>query len=189
MMDGVLSASLGERALELASPVLRRARLHRYRSQSHSALAVGLRGAELSDPLGNVRRVSIDVLSPGSAARLRADMVAAMQEKGRIRRPEVAVAFAKVPREVFGPEAKSLEAAYDVYDAIRTRFDETGRCTSSVSAPWLQADMIEMAGVREGDVVCEVGSGGYNAALLREIVGSAGRVVTVDIFSVKSSVC
>ncbi len=31
--------------------------------------------------------------------------------------------------------------------------------------------------------VLEIGSGGYNAALLREIVGDDGQVVTVDIDS------
>jgi len=36
--------------------------------------------------------------------------------------------------------------------------------------------------------VLEIGSGGYNAALLAEITGTAGNVVSVDIFSVKPSV-
>jgi protein-L-isoaspartate(D-aspartate) O-methyltransferase len=41
--------------------------------------------------------------------------------------------------------------------------------------------MIGQAGVRPGMRVMEVGSGGYNAALLREIVGDGGQVTTVDV--------
>jgi protein-L-isoaspartate(D-aspartate) O-methyltransferase len=46
---------------------------------------------------------------------------------------------------------------------------------------WLQAWMLEEAALRTGGRVLEVGSGGYNAALAAEIVGPAGRVVSVDI--------
>ncbi|MGW4666505.1 methyltransferase domain-containing protein [Streptosporangium sandarakinum] len=41
--------------------------------------------------------------------------------------------------------------------------------------------MIEQAGIRRGMRVLEIGSGGYNAALLAEIVGPDGRVTTLDI--------
>ncbi|GAB2857601.1 hypothetical protein GCM10022221_66490 [Actinocorallia aurea] len=107
-------------------------------------------------------------------------MVARLQDEGYIERAEVAAAFGAVPRERFCPEV-GPEVAYSVWDAVRTRFDVDGRCTSSLSAPWLQAAMIEAAGVAAGMRVLEVGSGGYNAALLAEIVGPRGSVVTVDI--------
>ncbi|MEO3788009.1 methyltransferase, FxLD system [Actinocorallia sp. B10E7] len=125
--------------------------------------------------------MTADTHRTASAARLRAAMVDTLRKQGWIRRPEVAAAFLAVPREVFGPEAPTLEAAYSADDVIRTRFNDRGRAISSVSAPWLQADMIEAARVREGMRVLEVGSGGYNAALLDEIVGETGHVVTVDI--------
>lgn len=42
---------------------------------------------------------------------------------------------------------------------------------SSISAPWLQVVMLEQAGLRGGLRILEIGSGGYNAALLAELVG------------------
>ncbi|MFC5828080.1 methyltransferase, FxLD system [Nonomuraea insulae] len=122
-----------------------------------------------------------ETVTSESAQQLRSAMVAALLEQGSIRRPEVAAAFLKVPREVFGPEATSLKAVYAVYEVIRTRFNDRGRATSSVSAPWLQAQMIEAARIGPGDRVLEIGSGGYNAAVISEIVGPEGHVVTVDI--------
>ena len=41
--------------------------------------------------------------------------------------------------------------------------------------------MLELAELRPGMTVLEVGSGGLNAGLIAEIVGSEGRVVSVDI--------
>ncbi|NED52258.1 methyltransferase domain-containing protein, partial [Micromonospora aurantiaca] len=52
---------------------------------------------------------------------------------------------------------------------------------SSVSATYIQARMIEMAALAPGMTVLEIGSGGYNAALVAEVVGPAGHVVSVDI--------
>jgi protein-L-isoaspartate(D-aspartate) O-methyltransferase len=42
--------------------------------------------------------------------------------------------------------------------------------------------MLEQAGVEPGMRVLEVGSGGYNAALIQEITGSGGQVTAADIF-------
>ena len=41
--------------------------------------------------------------------------------------------------------------------------------------------MLEQAGIEPGMRVLEVGSGGYNAALIQEITGANGQVTTVDI--------
>ncbi|WP_327093022.1 methyltransferase, FxLD system [Nonomuraea sp. NBC_01738] len=115
-----------------------------------------------------------------TAARLRARMVAALVERGPIVSRDVRDAFATVPRERFVPEV-SAGAAYSVHDALITRRDPDGTATSSVSAPWLQAQMLECARLFRGARVLEIGSGGYNAALIAEIVGPEGLVVTVDI--------
>lgn len=40
---------------------------------------------------------------------------------------------------------------------------------------------LEQAGLRSGMRVLEVGSGGYNAALIAELVGDDGEVITIDI--------
>ncbi len=124
--------------------------------------------------------MTADALSPGSAMDLRAGLVDRLRESGSIRSAAVAAAFSKVPREKFAPESP-LTTAYAWRDAVVTRRDDSGRATSSVSAPWLQAEMIEAAGIARGARVLEIGSGGYNAALLAEMTGPDGSVVTVDI--------
>jgi methyltransferase of FxLD system len=67
------------------------------------------------------------------------------------------------------------------YVAPITKADAHGAHLSSVSAPWLQAAMIRQAGIALGMRVLEIGSGGYNAALLAEIAGNDGLVVSMDI--------
>ncbi|MET9241305.1 class I SAM-dependent methyltransferase [Nonomuraea sp. NPDC003709] len=126
--------------------------------------------------------MAIDTLSsPESPDLARADIVAQLKGRGSIHSPEVAAAFAKVPREKFAPEAPSIAAAYSAMDAVVTNRDASGKATSSVSAPWLQAEMLEAALLTRGARVLEIGSGGYNAALIAEIVGPEGLVVTMDI--------
>ncbi|MET8413874.1 methyltransferase, FxLD system, partial [Streptomyces sp. NPDC005195] len=71
--------------------------------------------------------------------------------------------------------------AYDTYAAVITKTDEHGVQLSSVSAPQIQAMMLEQARPRPGMRVLEIGSGGLNAAYLAELVGEDGEVVTVDI--------
>ncbi|WP_371783274.1 methyltransferase, FxLD system [Streptosporangium subroseum] len=92
---------------------------------------------------------------------------------------EVERALRAVPRHLFTGDA-DLEAAYKD-TAIITKRNERGVSLSSVSAPWLQAMMLGQAELKPGDAVLEVGSGGYNAALIREVVGPSGSVTTIDI--------
>lgn len=120
------------------------------------------------------------VVGNGEAQRLRDAMTDKLVKNGWITSAAIETAFRTVPRHAFAPPDSSLEAAY-ADDVIRTKFDASGTCISSVSAPWLQARMIRQAGVQPGMRVLEVGSGGYNAALLSEITGPGGRVVSIDI--------
>ncbi|WP_308211852.1 methyltransferase, FxLD system [Actinoallomurus soli] len=115
------------------------------------------------------------------ARALRDAMTDQLLTDGKITSPRVEYAFRTVPREQFVPAGTTLEAAYDAYQAVVTKTSENGAAISSVSAPFIQARMIEQAELRPGMSVLEVGSGGYNAALLAEVVGPEGRVVTVDI--------
>ncbi|MFC4337310.1 methyltransferase domain-containing protein [Salininema proteolyticum] len=93
----------------------------------------------------------------------------------------VAEAMRAVPRHRFAPEAP-LEECYDGTRAVVTKRDDDGRMLSSVSAPWLVAHMLTHAGVEPGSTVLEIGAGqGYQAALLCELVGPNGHVITVDI--------
>ncbi|MFE9137965.1 methyltransferase, FxLD system [Streptomyces sp. NPDC007355] len=118
---------------------------------------------------------------PAEAVRLRQAMAEAVIDGGWVSSEPVRDALRTVPRHRFAPE-KDLRTAYDAGDVtIATRRDEAGQVTSSVSAAWLQADMIEGLDLEPGAVVWEAGSGGYNAELLAHVVGPGGRVVTSDI--------
>lgn len=117
---------------------------------------------------------------PAEAVRLRQRMADAVIAAGWAPSAAVQGALRTVPRHRFAPE-KDLATAYDDDLAVVTRRDETGRVTSSVSAVWLQADMIEKLRLEPGAAVLEVGSGGYNAELIAHVVGEAGQVITIDI--------
>ncbi|NRQ30641.1 methyltransferase, FxLD system [Nonomuraea sp. NN258] len=107
-------------------------------------------------------------------------MVRELRDQGAIQSEPVAAAFAAVPRHLFTP-GESLQVAYGVDNAPIVKRGDDGLTLSSVSAPHLQATMLEAAEVKPGMRVCEVGSGGYNAALLAELVGGSGHVTSVDI--------
>jgi protein-L-isoaspartate(D-aspartate) O-methyltransferase len=115
------------------------------------------------------------------SAGLRAQLVEKLRAEGMIVSPAVEAAFRAVARERFLPADVPLETAYAYDNAVVTKRDEHGVALSSVSAAYIQARMLEQAELRPGMTVLEVGSGGLNAALIAEIVGSAGRVVSVDI--------
>jgi protein-L-isoaspartate(D-aspartate) O-methyltransferase len=117
----------------------------------------------------------------GKAYDLRDAMADRLVADGWITSPEVEAAFRAVPRHEYVPEGTTLEDAYGAKVAPVTKTGENGEHLSSVSAPWLQARMIAQAGVQPGMSVLEIGSGGYNAALLAEVTGKEGRVVTIDI--------
>jgi protein-L-isoaspartate(D-aspartate) O-methyltransferase len=116
-----------------------------------------------------------------SAKELRDALVAKIIEgherRGLALRADVEQALRTVPREKFIPGV-SLEEAYENTAVITKR--ENGLNLSSVSAPHVIADMLGQA---HGRHVLEKRSvsGGYNAALLREIAGPSGSVTTVDI--------
>ncbi|WP_327378791.1 methyltransferase, FxLD system (plasmid) [Streptomyces sp. NBC_01216] len=118
---------------------------------------------------------------PAEAVRLRQAMAQTVIDGGWAPSEPVQQALRTVPRHRFAPEV-NLEAAYDGGDrAVITRRDETGTAISSVSAAWLQADMIEHLHLKPGAIVFEAGSGGYNAELIAHVTAPDGRVVTVDI--------
>ncbi|MFJ3505285.1 methyltransferase, FxLD system [Streptomyces sp. NPDC090135] len=117
---------------------------------------------------------------PAEAARRRHCMAQKVTDGGWAPSARVREALRTVPRHRFAPEV-SLKTAYDDDLAVVTRRDGTGRATSSVSAAWLQADMIEGLDLTPGACVWEAGSGGYNAELLAHVTGPGGRIVTSDI--------
>lgn len=111
---------------------------------------------------------------------LRAEMVRALYKEDAIVSEAVAAAFTAVPRHRFAPEA-TLEAAYNLHGILPVKKDEHGLNMSVISAPHLQGTMLEQAGIKPGMRVLEIGSGGYNAALIQELVGPGGEVISLDI--------
>ncbi len=120
--------------------------------------------------------------SSGRADELRAALVRALREQDAIRSEAVAAAVAAVPRHVFAP-GEPLERAYEPHGIVKVKQDRHGRNISVMSAAHLQAVMLEQAAIEPGMRVSEVGSGGYNAALIQELVGPNGHVTTIDIDS------
>ncbi|HSR24630.1 MAG TPA: methyltransferase domain-containing protein, partial [Candidatus Eisenbacteria bacterium] len=110
---------------------------------------------------------------------LRRRMLAELEAAGRITSPHVERAFQSVPRHVFVSDVDLAVAYHD--DVIFTK-SRDGVSLSACSSPSIVAEMLELLDVRPGHRVLEIGAGtGYNAALLEELVGAAGRVVTLDI--------
>jgi protein-L-isoaspartate(D-aspartate) O-methyltransferase len=113
------------------------------------------------------------------AGTLRAALIEQLVAQGSITDERVAAAFRVVPRHEFVPLVP-LEVAY-ADDVVLMKRDDSGVVISSVSQPAVMAVMLEQADIRPGHRVLEVGSGGYNAALLSELVGPGGQVTTIDI--------
>jgi protein-L-isoaspartate(D-aspartate) O-methyltransferase len=113
------------------------------------------------------------------AGTLRAALTDLLIAQDAIHDERVAAAFRTVPRHLFVPLVP-LEIAY-TDDVVLMKRDESGVAISSVSQPTVVALMLEQADIRPGHRVLEIGSGGYNAALLSELVGPDGEVTTIDI--------
>jgi protein-L-isoaspartate(D-aspartate) O-methyltransferase len=131
-------------------------------------------------PEGRHVTTDADVCAP-TADELRRRLVETLTAQDAITSDAVARAMLTVPREVFAPAGTDLAEVYGSHVAIVTKRGADGRAMSSISAPWLQACMLEQSRIGPGRRVLEIGSGGYNAALLTEIAGPAGSVVSLDI--------
>lgn len=116
-----------------------------------------------------------------SAAEFRDALVERLLANKMITSPVVERAFRTVPRHLFVAEGTPLDVTYSVDNSVAIKRDPDGVIISSTSAAYIQARMIEQAELAAGMSVLEIGSGGYNAALLAEVVGPEGRVVSVDI--------
>ncbi len=121
--------------------------------------------------------------NPGPAAsltQLRERLVAEVLQTSGIRDERIAAALHDVPRHLFLPHLPPADAYLD--DAIVTKRDADGQPISSSSQPAIMAIMLDQLTLAPGQRVLEIGAGtGYNAALMRHIVGPSGAVVSVDI--------
>jgi protein-L-isoaspartate(D-aspartate) O-methyltransferase len=113
-------------------------------------------------------------------AKMRERMVRQVLDGGHPVSEAVPRALRAVPRHLFLPELVA-EAAYRD-EAIVTKRNADGQPTSSSSQPTIMAIMLDQLDLAPGHRVLEIGAGtGYNAALLKHIVGPDGAVVSIDL--------
>jgi len=118
-----------------------------------------------------------EVTSPAAA---RARLVTELRHRGGFLSQAVQDAFARVPRHVFVPEVGAAAAYRD--EALVIKCGPDGLPVSSSSQPAMMAIMLDQLGLQRGDRVLEIGTGtGYNAAVMSEVVGPGGHVVSLDI--------
>ncbi|MGW7351337.1 methyltransferase, FxLD system [Streptomyces sp. NPDC054784] len=111
---------------------------------------------------------------------LRDALVARIDSLGTFRTEAVKNAFRTVPRHVFLPEV-DLVTAYAPRQVVTKRAAD-GSALSSASSPNIVATMLEQLDVAPGQNVLEIGAAtGVNAALLAELVGRSGQVVTLEL--------
>ena len=114
------------------------------------------------------------------AAQLRDELADYITGWGTFQTPQVEAAFRTVPRHLFLPGI-DLETAYGRKPVV-TRRAADGSSVSSASSPKLVATMLEQLNVAPGGKVLEIGAAtGINAALLAELVGPTGTVVTIEL--------
>jgi len=103
-----------------------------------------------------------------------------IRDWGTFQPPAVEAAFRTVPRELFLPGV-DLDTAYRPKPVVTKRAGD-GSSVSSASSPRLVAAMLEQLQVQAGHRVMEIGAAtGINAALLAELTGPAGQVVTIEL--------
>ncbi len=103
-------------------------------------------------------------------------MVQRYRAQGYIKSGRMAEAMLKVPREMF------VDPEYVEYAYTEQPLPIPGDGRQTISAPYMYPIFYEALELREGFRVLEVGAGsGYGAALAREMVGSGGLVVTIEI--------
>ncbi|HEX5113644.1 MAG TPA: methyltransferase, FxLD system [Pseudonocardiaceae bacterium] len=111
---------------------------------------------------------------------LRARMTRELAGYATLVTDEILAAVSAVPRHLFLPDVP-LSRAYSLGSVVTHR-DERGVALSSASELPTVAGMLKQLDVRPGHRVLEIGAGtGYNAALLRHLVGPQGSVTTIDI--------
>lgn len=118
-------------------------------------------------------------MASDEAAAHRAALIAQLEREGVLHDASVRAAMFAVPRHRFLPD-EPLERAY-ANDAVATKF-KGNISISSASQPAMVALMLEQLALKPGMHVLEIGAGtGYNAALLRTLVGPTGHITAVDI--------
>jgi protein-L-isoaspartate(D-aspartate) O-methyltransferase len=106
-------------------------------------------------------------------------LVETLKKRGELHDSRVEQAFLKVPRAAFLPAESRAHAYHDAPVIIRR--DPDGTIVSTSSQPGMMALMIEQMRLTQGMNILEIGAGsGYNAAIIKHIVGRTGRVTSVE---------
>jgi protein-L-isoaspartate(D-aspartate) O-methyltransferase len=122
-----------------------------------------------------------DPATPGTAEpdRLHQTLVDQLVQRGALSDPTVEAAFRAVPRHLFLPDVP-LEQVYQDQPVV-IKYEQEMPISSSTQ-PGMMATMLHQLDLAPGLRVLEIGAGtGYNAALLAQLVGSSGQVVTLDL--------
>lgn len=107
-------------------------------------------------------------------------MVEQLLATGVLHSEPIQAALLAVPRHRFIAGADVDRSYADV--AVAVKITDEGTALSAASQPTMVAAMLEMVDARAGDRVLEIGTGtGYNAALLAQLVGQNGMVVTIEL--------
>lgn len=103
-----------------------------------------------------------------------------LRQKGLLQTSGVENAFRTVPRHLFLPDIP-IDIAYKDR-AVALKRDRHGMVVSSASQPTMMAIMLQQLQLKPGDNVLEIGTAtGYNAAIMKQIVGPAGNVTTLEL--------
>lgn len=114
------------------------------------------------------------------AQQLNQALVSQIESSGALSDAAVIQAFRAILRHHFLP-GRPLDEVYED-SAVMTKMGDRGVPISSSSQPAIMAVMLQQLRLKRGQRVLEIGAGtGYNAALIAQLVGRTGEVVTVDI--------
>ncbi|TXK41482.1 methyltransferase, FxLD system [Nonomuraea sp. C10] len=135
---------------------------------------------QLPSPAATLSSVTTRTDTDPSPERLRDELADHIRDRGTFKSERVEAVFRTVPRHLFLPGV-DLRDAY-APKVVTTKYGADGSAISSASSPNLVAAMLEQLDIRPGHRVLEIGAGtGFNAALMAELAGPDGRVVTIDI--------
>jgi len=102
------------------------------------------------------------------------DLIDNLIKEGWLKTPEIISAFRKIKRADFMPE--NMKDLAEVDEAMPIGQGQT------ISQPKVVAFMLELLEPKAGEKILDVGSGsGWTSALLSEIVGDKGRVVSLEL--------
>lgn len=113
-------------------------------------------------------------------AELHEQLLEKLRKQHLLDNPSVEAAFTSVPRHLFLPHVTPDEAYED--KAIPIKTDQSGVTVSSSSQPTMMALMLEQVALEKGLNVLEIGTAsGYNAAIMKHIVGETGTITSLEL--------